>query len=130
VISVGAVAVCLVAASVACGFAWGAYGQFRHLVFLHQATVGRDIVEAKMCAQQGCDAVRGWITEDFPLQFSNYSAQYALLNEPFPSDVIDIARNAWSARHSVDEAIKHPHELETAIEKCNCGLHVLQPSGR
>ncbi len=75
-----------------------------------------------MCAQQGCDAVRGWVIADLQLQLSNYSSQYALLNEPFPTGVIDIALNAWKMRHSVDAAIKPPREFESAIDKCNCGL--------
>ena len=104
------------------GFAWGAYVQFRHIVFLHQYTVGREIVEAKMCARQGCDAVRSWVIADLPLQLSNYSSHYAVLNEPFLHGVIDVAHSAWETRHSVDGAIKPPREFETAIEKCNCGL--------
>jgi hypothetical protein len=75
-----------------------------------------------MCAQQGCDAVRSWVIADLPLQLSNYSSQYAVLSEPFPEGVIDIAHNAWEMRHSVDDAIKPPREFESAIEKCNCGL--------
>jgi hypothetical protein len=75
-----------------------------------------------MCAQQGCDIVRDWVIADLPLQLSNYSSQYAVLNEPFPHNVIDIAHNTWRMRHSVAEAIKSPREFESAIEKCDCGL--------
>jgi hypothetical protein len=111
VVLLGAILVSVFAACVFCGFAWGAYVQFRHIVFLHQNTVGRDIVEAKLCALQGCDIVRDWVIADLPLQLSNYASQYAVLNEPFPHSVIDIAHNTWRMRHSVDEAIKSPARI-------------------
>jgi hypothetical protein len=111
------------------GFALGSYYQFRHNVFLHGATIGRDILLAKMCAQAGCDAVRDWVVADLPLQVSNYSAHYSVLQEPFPRGVVDVARNTWATRHLVDEAMKSPQEFQRAISDCKCGLH-LQPAGQ
>ena len=116
-----AVLVCVCALG---GFSLGAYYQFRHTVFLHGAAVGRDILVAKICAQNGCDSVRNWVAADLPLQLSNYSSQYAVIQEPLPRGVIDVVQNTWAMRHMVDGAMKSPQEFGAAISACNCGLQL------
>jgi hypothetical protein len=111
------------------GFASGAYYQFRHTVFLQEAAIGRDILVAKICARDGCDSVRGMVTADLPMQLSNYSVQYAAMQEPFPRGVLKAARNTWAMRHFVDGAMKPPEELQRAISDCKCGLQ-LQPANQ
>jgi hypothetical protein len=107
--------VVICSASALCGFAWGVCIQFRHIVFSNQAEVAKDILIAKICTEPGCDAMHKWVITELPLLMYTYSTQYALLHEPLPQRLIDIASDAWIMRHSVDEAIKPPNAFRQAL---------------
>lgn len=105
------------------GYAFGAYAQYRHTVVLQQSILARDILQAKMCEQSGCDSIKDWLVEDVPLHYGNVVAQDVLMRQPIFNRLFDVSRITWKSIGEGQSDVKQPQYFERAIFECQCGLH-------
>jgi hypothetical protein len=104
------------------GYAFGAYAQYQHTVLLQQSILARDILQAKMCKQSGCDSIMAWLVDDVPLHYSNVVAQDTLMHESMFNRLFEVSRITWKSKGDGQIDLKRSQYFESAISQCQCGL--------